>query len=100
MTRIADAFVDPVIGAVADRTHTRWGYFGPYLVWMAMPMAVTAVATFSVPSFTGTARMVYAFVTLTLMMIAYSAINIPYSALLGVLTPNSRTAPAPAPTAS
>ena len=89
VTRIADAFVDPIIGAVADRTHTRWGYFRPYLVWMAIPMALTAVATFTVPGFGGTARVVYAFVTLTLMMIAYSAINIPYSALLGVLTPHS-----------
>ena len=90
VTRIADAFVDPVIGAIADRTHTRWGYFRPYLVWMALPMALTAVATFSVPAYGGTARVVYAFVTLTLMMFAYSAINIPYSALLGVLTPNSQ----------
>ncbi len=89
VTRIADAFVDPVIGAIADRTHTRWGYFRPYLVWMALPMALCAVATFSVPAYGGTARVVYAFVTLTLMMIAYSAINIPYSALLGVLTPHS-----------
>ena len=89
VTRIADAFVDPVIGAIADRTRTRWGYFRPYLVWMALPMAATAILAFSVPSYGGTARVVYAFVTLTLMMIAYSAINIPYSALLGVLTPNS-----------
>jgi sugar (glycoside-pentoside-hexuronide) transporter len=89
VTRIADAFVDPVIGAIADRTHTRWGYFRPYLVWMALPMALTAVATFSVPAFGGTARVVYAYATLTLMMVAYSAINIPYSALLGVLTPSS-----------
>ncbi len=90
VTRIADAFIDPVIGALADRTHTRWGYFRPYLIWMALPMAVTAVATFTVPSFDGTSRVVYAFITLSLMMVAYSAINIPYSALLGVLTPNSQ----------
>lgn len=89
VTRVVDAFVDPVIGAVADRTRTRWGYFRPYLVWMAIPMAATAILTFTVPSYGGTARVVYAFATLTLMMIAYSAINIPYSALLGVLTPHS-----------
>ncbi len=89
VTRIGDAIVDPVIGAIADRTHTRWGYFRPYLVWMAIPMALTAIATFSVPSFGGTARVVYAYCTLSLMMVAYSAINIPYSALLGVLTPSS-----------
>jgi GPH family glycoside/pentoside/hexuronide:cation symporter len=90
VTRVADAFVDPLIGTIADRTHTRWGHFRPYLLWMCLPMAATAVLTFTTPSFGGTARVVYAYVTLTLMMIAYSAINIPYSALLGVLTPDSR----------
>ncbi len=89
VTRVGDAFFDPMIGAIADRTHTRWGHFRPYLVWMAIPMAATAILAFSTPSFGGTARIVYAYVTLTLMMVAYSAINIPYSALLGVLTSNS-----------
>ena len=89
VTRMADAFVDPMIGTIADRTRTRWGHFRPYLLWMAIPMALTAVLTFTAPSFGGTARVVYAYATLTLMMVAYSAINIPYSALLGVLTPNS-----------
>ncbi len=89
VTRIGDAFVDPIIGAIADRTKTRWGSFRPYLVWMAVPMAATAILTFTVPAFGGTARIVYAYVTLSLMMVAYSAINIPYSALLGVLTPSS-----------
>ena len=90
VTRIVDAFFDPMIGTIADRTETRWGHFRPYLVWMAVPMAVTAVLAFSAPSFGGTARIVYAYVTLMLMMFAYSAINIPYSALLGVLTPDSK----------
>ncbi|MCJ7450855.1 MAG: glycoside-pentoside-hexuronide (GPH):cation symporter [Steroidobacteraceae bacterium] len=90
VTRVADAFVDPIIGTIADRTETRWGHFRPYLVWMAIPMAVTAVLAFSAPSFQGTARIVYAYATLMLMMFAYSAINIPYSALLGVLTPDSK----------
>lgn len=89
VTRIGDAVVDPVIGALADRTKTRWGSFRPYLVWMAIPMAITAILTFTVPSYGGTGRIVYAYVTLSLMMVAYSAINIPYSALLGVLTPSS-----------
>ena len=89
VTRIFDAVIDPMIGSMADRTSTRWGHFRPYLVWMALPMAITAVLTFTTPAYGGTARVVYAYVTLSLMMIAYSAINIPYSALLGVLTPNS-----------
>jgi sugar (glycoside-pentoside-hexuronide) transporter len=90
VTRLLDAFFDPMIGTIADRTVTRWGHFRPYLVWMALPMAITAVLAFSAPSFGGTARTVYAYVTLMLMMFAYSAINIPYSALLGVLTPDSK----------
>ena len=90
VTRVADAFFDPMIGTIADRTQTRWGHFRPYLVWMAIPMAATAVLAFSAPDLDGTARTVYAYVTLMLMMFAYSAINIPYSALLGVLTPDSK----------
>ena len=90
VTRMADAVIDPVIGSIADRTHTRWGHFRPYLVWMAIPMAATAILAFSTPAYGGTPRVVYAYVTLSLMMVAYSAINIPYSALLGVLTPDSK----------
>ena len=89
VTRLGDAFIDPAVGAIADRTHTRWGHFRPYLLWMAIPMAVAAVAAFTVPDLSGTSKVVYAYVTLSLMMIAYSAINIPYSGLLGVLTPSS-----------
>jgi sugar (glycoside-pentoside-hexuronide) transporter len=90
VTRVADAFFDPMIGTIADRTRTRWGHFRPYLVWMAIPMAVTAVLAFTAPALEGPARTMYAYATLMLMMIAYSAINIPYSALLGVLTPDSK----------
>lgn len=89
VTRIGDAFVDPIVGALADRTRTRWGRFRPYLLWMALPMAVTAVLTFTTPALEGNAKLAYAYITLSLMMISYSAINIPYSALLGVLTPSS-----------
>jgi GPH family glycoside/pentoside/hexuronide:cation symporter len=90
VTRVVDAFFDPMIGTIADRTETRWGHFRPYLVWMAIPMAATAVLAFTSPDLHGSARTVYAYVTLMLMMFAYSAINIPYSALLGVLTPDSK----------
>ena len=77
VTRVVDAFFDPMIGTIADRTETRWGHFRPYLIWMAIPMAATAVLAFTSPDLDGTARTVYAYVTLMLMMIAYSAINIP-----------------------
>jgi sugar (glycoside-pentoside-hexuronide) transporter len=90
VTRVVDAFFDPMIGTIADRTETRWGHFRPYLIWMAIPMGATAVLAFTVPDLDGSARTIYAYVTLMLMMFAYSAINIPYSALLGVLTPDSK----------
>lgn len=77
VTRMFDAVTDPIMGAIADRTHTRWGQFRPCLIWICVPMALIAVATFTVPSFDGTARVVYAYVTLSLMMLAYTAINIP-----------------------
>jgi GPH family glycoside/pentoside/hexuronide:cation symporter len=90
VTRIFDSITDPLMGTIADRTSTRWGKFRPYLLWMSVPMALTAVLTFTTPSFDGTAKIVYAYLTMSLMMLAYTAINIPYSALLGVLTPDSK----------
>ena len=90
ITRMFDSVVDPMMGTLADRTNTRWGKFRPYLLWMSVPMALTAILTFTTPSFEGTAKVVYAYLTMSLMMLAYTAINIPYSALLGVLTPDSK----------
>ncbi len=89
VTRSADAIIDPLIGIVADRTRTRYGRFRPYLLWMAVPLALSAVATFTVPALAGGQKLAYAYVTLTLMMFFYSAINIPYSALFGVLSSDS-----------
>jgi GPH family glycoside/pentoside/hexuronide:cation symporter len=90
VTRFFDAVTDPLIGALADRTNTRWGRFRPYLLWMAVPLALSAVLMFTTPSFEGTAKIIYAYLTMSLMMVMYTAINIPYSALLGVLTPDSK----------
>lgn len=90
VTRMFDAVTDPLMGTIADRTQTRWGKFRPYLVWMSVPMALTAILTFTTPELDGSARIIYAYLTMSLMMLTYTAINIPYSALLGVLTPDSR----------
>lgn len=86
VSRLLDAFFDVVIGMTADRTNTRWGKFRPYLLWMAVPLAVSAVLAFSTPSFGGAGKMVYAYVTFIFFMFMYSAINIPYTALLGVIS--------------
>jgi GPH family glycoside/pentoside/hexuronide:cation symporter len=90
VTRVCDAVADPVMGALADRTTTRFGKFRPYLLWLALPMAFTGVLTFTRPPLHGAGLLAYAYATYTAMMLAYTAVNIPYSALLGVLTPSSR----------
>jgi len=86
VARIFDALCDPIMGLVADRTQTRWGKFRPYLLWLALPNAIAAVLTFTVPSFGEHAKLVYAYFTYTGMMVMFTAINIPYSALMGVMT--------------
>jgi glycoside/pentoside/hexuronide:cation symporter, GPH family len=89
VTFFANGFVDPLIGVIADRTKTRWGHFRPFLLWLCVPMAIAAVLAFHTPGFGPTGKLVYAYVTASLMMVMYSAINIPYSAMLGVLSPSS-----------
>ncbi|MDR3673292.1 MAG: MFS transporter [Holophaga sp.] len=89
VTRILDAVADPVMGTIADRTVTRWGHFRPYLVWFGLPLVVAGVFTFTTPHLGGGGKLLYAYVTYCLLMLMYTAVNIPYSALLGVMTPNS-----------
>jgi glycoside/pentoside/hexuronide:cation symporter, GPH family len=89
VTRIWDAVTDPLMGMIADRTQTRWGKFRPYILGFALPLAVAGVLTFTVPDFTVTGKLIYAYATYMLMMMLYTAVNVPYSALMGVITPNS-----------
>ncbi len=89
ITRIWDAFFDPIIGMISDRTQTRWGKFRPFLLWFALPFGIIGVLTFTTPGFDTSCKLVYAYVTYSLMMMLYSAINVPYSALMGVITANS-----------
>ena len=89
VTKIVDALSDPVMGLIADRTETRWGKFRPYILWAAIPYAVLGYAMFAGPELSNTGKLVYAYVTYTLMMLAYTAINVPYSALMGVISPSS-----------
>ena len=84
---ILGAFVfTPIIGLVADRTHTRWGKFRPWVLWTAIPFGALSLLAFSTPSLSGSAKVTYAMVTYTLLVLVYVANNLPYSALSGVLT--------------
>ena len=89
VTKLFDAFTDPLMGMIADRTNTRWGKFRPYILWMAVPFGAIGYSMFADPDLSQTGRLVYAYVTYSLMMLVYTAINVPYSSLLGVISPNS-----------
>ncbi len=84
--RCTDGIVDFFIGAVADRTKTKWGRFRPYLLWLCVPLAVVFVLAFTTPNFGAWGKLVWAWTTYNLLMLLYSAINIPYGALSGVMT--------------
>src|SRR5512135_2557898 len=79
--RLWDAFFDPMMGVLADRTNTRWGKFRPWVLW-----TVVLVLAYTVPGIKGTGLLVYAIVTNILLMTLYSANNTPYSAMTGVMT--------------
>ncbi len=84
--KIVNAFTDPLIGAVADRTSTRFGKFRPYLVWMALPLAGAGVLTYTTPDLGADGKLAWAYGTYLLMMVCYTCINIPYNALSGVMS--------------
>jgi len=84
--RCTDGFFDFFVGAVADRTQTRWGRFRPWLLWLCLPLAIVFVLAFTTPGLAGGQKLVWAWVTYNLLMLTYSAINIPYGALSGVMT--------------
>lgn len=86
VSRLLDALFDVVIGMIADRTSSRWGKFRPYILWGAIPLSISAVLAFSTPAFGGVAKIVYAYVTFISFMFLYSAVNIPYTSLLGVIS--------------
>lgn len=90
VTRIIDAISDPLMGALADRTSTKYGKFRPYLVWGIIPIAAAGVLTFTVPDLDQDGKLIWAYCTYIFMMLAYTFINVPYGALLGVVTNDSR----------
>ena len=84
--RLWDAFFDPMMGVLADRTNTRWGKFRPWVLWTALPWGVVMVLAYTVPGFGSAGTIAYAAITNVALMTLYSANNTPYSALSGVMT--------------
>jgi len=86
VSRVSDAIFDVVIGMLADRTKSRWGKFRPYILWGALPLAISAVLSFTTPEFAYPGKIAYAYITFIAFMFLYSTVNIPYTALLGVIS--------------
>ena len=84
--RLWDSFFDVFVGIISDRTKSRYGKYRPYLLWFAIPFAVMGAITFFAPEFGQTGKLIYAYVTYSLMMIVYSMINVPYASLLGAIS--------------
>ncbi|NND82544.1 MAG: MFS transporter [Gammaproteobacteria bacterium] len=89
ITKVVDAASDPLMGLIADRTKSRWGKFRPYILFGAVPYGLCGYLMFASPELSDTGKLIYAYVTYTLMMLSYTAINVPYSALMGVISPSS-----------
>ena len=90
VTKLVDAVTDPLMGAIADRTRSRWGRFRPWMLYGAVPLALAGVLTWTVPDLEGNGRLLWAYATFTLMMLAYTVLAMPYSALSGVITGDSQ----------
>ena len=81
---------NPVVGAIADRTNSKWGKFRPWILWTAVPLGIISVMAFSTPDFSYKGKVIYAVVTYTLLLLLYATSNLPYSALSGVITGNMK----------
>lgn len=86
VARIWDAFFDPMMGLIADRTNSRWGKFRPWILFTAIPFGILAFLCFYTPNLTGNSKLLYAYLTYIAFMTIYSMNNLPYSALSGVAT--------------
>ncbi|WP_430809551.1 MULTISPECIES: MFS transporter [unclassified Carboxylicivirga] len=90
ITRLSDGVTDVIMGMIADRTNTKHGKFRPWILWSAVPFGILLVLTFSTPGFGPTGKLIYAYVTYILLTLVYTANNVPYSALMGVMTADQK----------
>ena len=90
VTKIIDAFTDPAMGALADRTKTRWGKFRPYLLFGCVPLTAAGILTLSTPDLSDGGKLIWAYVTYSFLMLCYTAVNIPYSSLSAVMSADGK----------
>ncbi|MFA9389594.1 MAG: MFS transporter [Prolixibacteraceae bacterium] len=88
VVRIFDALNDPIMGAISDRTNTRWGKFRPYLLWGSVPFGIFAFLMFATPDFSDGGKLAYAYITYFMVLVFYTILMVPYNSLLGVMTSN------------
>jgi GPH family glycoside/pentoside/hexuronide:cation symporter len=86
LARLFDVVTDPLMGAIADRTKSRWGTYRPWLIFGAIPLGVVFALLLYTPDLGPEGRRVYAYALYLLMMVVYTAVNVPYGSLLGVMT--------------
>lgn len=90
VTKVIDAVTDPAMGMIADRTRTRWGRYRPYLLFGAVVPGLLGMAVFAAPDLAPSDAVVYAYITYSLAMLAFTVVNVPYGGLLGVIHPSAR----------
>lgn len=88
VVRLSDGVTDIIMGMIADRTATRWGKFRPWILWSTPFLALFMVLSFTTPDLSDTNKLIYAYVTYIGLTLAYTVNNVPYSALMGVMTPS------------
>lgn len=93
VVRLSDGVTDIIMGMIADRTHTRWGRFRPWILWSTPFLGAFMVLCFTTPDLSDNGKLIYAYVTYIGLTLAYTVNNVPYSALMGVMTgdDNERT---------
>jgi len=88
IVRLSDGITDIIMGMIADRTETRWGKFRPWILWSAPALGAFMILSFTTPDLSPTGKLVWAYVTYIGLTLAYTVNNVPYSALMGVMTPS------------
>jgi len=90
IARFGDGIIDILMGIVCDRTNSKYGKFRPWILWTAIPLGITLSLLFTTPNLGPTGKVIYAYATYLLFFLIYTANNIPYGALMAVMSPDDK----------